>query len=346
MIDNANSRSICDGVGGVWVEQGRVEGNQCFTSSVAPSGLRTNEPAGPASGPVYFTPQVGIPGSEFQPKAKILLVEGQGSESYATGIGRYIAAAFTFVVGAVGFLAVIMITIAGFQWLTAAGNPEKISGAKTTMLNAVMGVVLALLSYTILQIINPKLTEFRGLPVPYVVPKASDVEDYPTCRSFANDPTAEKCNMNFLEDIGNKFYLQRNAATDLRLLIAEFNQQTGIDLQINSTFRNSQRQACLRQTLRGANGQPLANPPCQSNHEKALAVDLNVSSLTTEQFKKLIDLTKTHKYKNNNWSDSTSVPEDWNTKDERWHFDYTGTPNVSSLVALCPGKAESPSNCR
>lgn len=342
-LRSISNKPACENVGGTtWIKGGIFANNLCNDSIQ----VRTESPIGPASGPIYFEPQVSIPGSEFQAGAKILLVEGQGSESYATGIGKYIASAYTFVVGAIGFLAVIMGIVAGFSWLTAAGNPEKISAAQSMLLNAVVGVVLALLSYTILQIINPRLTEFRGFPVPYVVPKASDVEDFPTCRAFANDPVAERCDLSFLEDIGNGLYLQRNAATALRALLAEFSGQTGVNLQVNSTFRNSQRQACLRQTLLGANGQPIANPPCQSNHEKALAVDLSVSALTIEQFKTLLDLAESHDFKNNNWSSSDSIPTDWNTKDERWHFDYTGTANVSSLTVLCPGKADPPSNCR
>ncbi len=87
----------------------------------------------------------------------------QTEKYYVSGVGEYIKTIYNFVVSAVAFLAVIMITIGGFKWLTAAGNPERIGDAQKTILNSVMGVVLALLSYTILNLINPNLTSFRQI---------------------------------------------------------------------------------------------------------------------------------------------------------------------------------------
>lgn len=54
-----------------------------------------------------------------------------------------------WVLGLLGLIAVIIIIYAGFLWLTAAGNEDRITTAKKTILGAVIGLVIILLSYAI-----------------------------------------------------------------------------------------------------------------------------------------------------------------------------------------------------
>ncbi|MFH1890207.1 MAG: pilin [Candidatus Kuenenbacteria bacterium] len=79
--------------------------------------------------------------------------------SCVSGFPSYIKGFYNLFIGIVGLLSVIMIMAGGFSWLLAAGNAQKITGAKTTIMSAIMGLVLALGSYTILSWVNPKLTE-------------------------------------------------------------------------------------------------------------------------------------------------------------------------------------------
>ena len=110
--------------------------------------------------------QVGIPGlsssCSYQPKVikDGKLVEDSPIKTLycVKGFPEYIESIYKMFIGIVGILAVIMIMVGGFQWLLAAGNAQKISGAKATIISAVMGLVLALMSYTILNIVNPNLT--------------------------------------------------------------------------------------------------------------------------------------------------------------------------------------------
>lgn len=77
------------------------------------------------------------------------------------GFPQYVEALYNLFIGIIGILAVIMIMAGGFQWLLAAGNAQRISGAKTTIISSVLGLVLALTSYTILNLINPDLTKLN-----------------------------------------------------------------------------------------------------------------------------------------------------------------------------------------
>lgn len=74
------------------------------------------------------------------------------------GFPEYLQAIYNLFVSIAGILAVIMVMFGGFQWLLAGGNPSKITGAKATILSAMAGLTLLLASYTILNIINPRLT--------------------------------------------------------------------------------------------------------------------------------------------------------------------------------------------
>ncbi|OGH70720.1 MAG: hypothetical protein A3C90_02900 [Candidatus Magasanikbacteria bacterium RIFCSPHIGHO2_02_FULL_51_14] len=76
-------------------------------------------------------------------------------------VAEYIAFIYkySFIVGAV--LAVLMIIVAGFQYVVSAGDTTKITSAKKRISGAIMGLVLLATSYTILNTINPALVQLR-----------------------------------------------------------------------------------------------------------------------------------------------------------------------------------------
>jgi len=54
-----------------------------------------------------------------------------------------------WVLGILALVAVVMIILGGFQWLTAAGNDEKIEKAKKIISAAVIGLIIVLLAWAI-----------------------------------------------------------------------------------------------------------------------------------------------------------------------------------------------------
>lgn len=54
-----------------------------------------------------------------------------------------------WVLGFLGLVAVIMILIGGFQWMTAGGNEEKVASAKKVISAAVIGLIIVLLAWAI-----------------------------------------------------------------------------------------------------------------------------------------------------------------------------------------------------
>jgi hypothetical protein len=86
-------------------------------------------------------------------------------------LSTYLRAFYVYFVWVVGILATVMVMYAGIQWLTAAGNTSRIENAKSTMNGALIGLVLTLTSYLILQLINPNLVKLQVPPVTGVVSK-------------------------------------------------------------------------------------------------------------------------------------------------------------------------------
>ena len=63
------------------------------------------------------------------------------------------------VLSVLGVIAVILILYSGFIWMTAAGNTEKIDKAKKILGNAIVGLIIILMAYSITYFVTTKLLE-------------------------------------------------------------------------------------------------------------------------------------------------------------------------------------------
>ncbi|MDP2637218.1 MAG: hypothetical protein Q8P03_01245 [bacterium] len=73
---------------------------------------------------------------------------------------------YYFVVGVSGLIAFVVIIRGGIQWLASSGNTQLISDAKDRIRNALMGLLLVLSSFLILQFINPDLAGSNFITLP------------------------------------------------------------------------------------------------------------------------------------------------------------------------------------
>lgn len=102
-----------------------------------------------------FSPQITIPGSDFQAGKTITV-----SNNTAT-IANYVKAIYKYLIGIIGIVACIMLMVGGIVWLTAGGSPEKVKQAQEYIIASLTGLVLALGSFMILGTINPALVNFN-----------------------------------------------------------------------------------------------------------------------------------------------------------------------------------------
>jgi len=124
---------------------------------------------------VMFSPQIGIPsidndGMKIEPGEQINITP----ESFI----EYIITIYKWSVNAIAIIAIIMIMIAGFQWMTAVGNAPAIGQAKSRINNSLVGLLLAVGAYSLLNFINPSLVNLKGLGlenVDYVDLKITEV---------------------------------------------------------------------------------------------------------------------------------------------------------------------------
>jgi type IV secretory pathway VirB2 component (pilin) len=79
---------------------------------------------------------------------------GYGEANFTDVAGKIINVVFSLL----GLAAVIIIIVAGFQWMTSGGDKEKIDGAKKLMTSALVGLIIVVLAYAIADFVMSKLT--------------------------------------------------------------------------------------------------------------------------------------------------------------------------------------------
>lgn len=81
-----------------------------------------------------------------------------GTTDLNTVINRIIKTALGFV----GALFLAMFVYAGVLYMTAGGDAKKVDSAKKTMLNAVFGILIIAMAYTIISLIFQTASQVRG----------------------------------------------------------------------------------------------------------------------------------------------------------------------------------------
>lgn len=71
-----------------------------------------------------------------------------------TAIGRIVRIVLTFL----GLIAVVIIILGGFQWMTSGGNEEKIASAKKLMGAGIIGLIIIVLAYAIASFVISSVT--------------------------------------------------------------------------------------------------------------------------------------------------------------------------------------------
>ena len=69
-----------------------------------------------------------------------------------------IATVIKAVLGLLGIIFIVLLVLAGFNWMTAAGDEEKVTKAKNTITRAVIGLIIIIAAYAITVFV------FKNLP--------------------------------------------------------------------------------------------------------------------------------------------------------------------------------------
>ncbi len=80
-----------------------------------------------------------------------------GRFNYPNTFGGLLAYLINLAIGIVGLVSIVFIIYGGFQYITSAGNEEQAESGKKTLTNAIIGLVIVILSYTIVTIVSNAL---------------------------------------------------------------------------------------------------------------------------------------------------------------------------------------------
>jgi hypothetical protein len=80
-----------------------------------------------------------------------------GYSNTGTPTQQIIVSIILYAMGLVGLIFLILMLLAGFQWMTAGGNEDKITKAKDRFKNAVIGFAIVMLAYSITVLLTKML---------------------------------------------------------------------------------------------------------------------------------------------------------------------------------------------
>lgn len=79
------------------------------------------------------------------------MAESAGFDTDTTDstISEIVASVIKTFLGLLGIIFIVLIVWAGYEWMTAGGNDDKVNKARTTITRAVIGLVITLSAYAI-----------------------------------------------------------------------------------------------------------------------------------------------------------------------------------------------------
>ena len=264
---------------------------------------------------------------------KLLAPIGGQKEVQTTDIGTYFNWIFKLAIAICAGLAVIMIVIGGVQWM----GDESVFGkteAKSKITGAVLGLLIALGAYALLNTIDPALTGSGGLNIKQVTANIEGedtgvfgidgTDAIPTgnigdCKANSNSKIIE------ISPNGKNMLICNDIATKVNLLILNAKDK-GIILS-GGSFRSKSAQEKLRIKNCGdgntynenANCNPPTAIPGTSMHESGLAVDFKCDG-------QIINITKrTQTKKCFDWLNTNAKNYGLiNLASENWHWSTNG----------------------
>lgn len=155
---------------------------------------------------------VEIPGLEFTPAYQ------DGEAVVSNYLGEYIEAVYNWLIPVGGLLAVVIIMIAGLQWMVARGNTSRIGKAKDRIRNAVTGIILLLGAATLANIMNPQLLTYDSLKIRAIKSEFVSTEDTFSDVSDPNlnlsDPPVTESDVAIIGTNGVTYFTQRGNDTN------------------------------------------------------------------------------------------------------------------------------------
>jgi len=112
--------------------------------------------------------QISIPNLKFNKVECIPNDMSSATSTYECSIpwlSQYISAIYDYGVGIAGILAAIVLMAGGILWLVSGGDAGKVTQARELIVGSVIGLIILMSSYIILEQINPDLVKLKSIKI-------------------------------------------------------------------------------------------------------------------------------------------------------------------------------------
>jgi len=97
-----------------------------------------------------------------QGQTEAFLGESGFAPANESSLAQIVAVAIQAFLGLLGIIFLVLMITAGFKWMTASGNEEKLTEAKETIWRAVIGLIIVVAAYAITYFVFNSLDWFGG----------------------------------------------------------------------------------------------------------------------------------------------------------------------------------------
>jgi hypothetical protein len=129
-----------------------------FDQFLPPCAQWVDSGGNPISTPVALT---SLENGEFIKCASVMTAVG----TISTDPASFITSVFTIVLGLAGGIALILIILAGYRYMTSQGNPEAVKAANEQLTAAIVGLLFIIFSFVILRTIGVDILKIPSFPI-------------------------------------------------------------------------------------------------------------------------------------------------------------------------------------
>lgn len=209
-------------------------------------------------------------------------IDTQATTDNPCPFGKYLNAMIVIIIGLISVGAVVMITIGGIEYMTSELISDKAAG-KEKIENALLGIVIALGSYALLNTINPKILSNVCLNIPKVeitiMPEGETLADAVTGNTGIPPSTPTAICPSGIQKTSSGMFACGSIAQNLDSMIV-LAKSSGLNIT-GGGYRTIEAQTALRiknckgdSTNRNATCVPPTALPGLSRHNNGLAFDL------------------------------------------------------------------------
>ena len=102
----------------------------------------------------------------FLASCRPLAASATGSVSLAACVNDI----YILSLGLGGLLALLMIVLAGYRYMTASGNAQQVENAKDAFSSALIGLIVLFVGFVLLYVVNPQLTQLQDFNIDSKLP--------------------------------------------------------------------------------------------------------------------------------------------------------------------------------